>query len=271
MAITATSPVSAVPSAVAVPRPDYPDPLWIQAVDHILADIAEGRLVAGMRLPPERELCTRLGISRVTLRKALQSLVETGVLTASHGRGWYVAAVPRSTDWSNSLESFSETADRMGLTASSRILRSEVVPATLDEAEELSIAPGTALFHLERVRLLNQVPIAIDDSRVPAALVPGLEAVDFTQASLYQQLSSAGLDLHRADSSIEAKSADDYLATNLQIELGKPVLVMHQLVVDSGDRPIFASSIRYAGERYRLRTFFARIPSPAQPTGALSR
>ncbi len=243
-------------SGVAV-RPDYPDPLWVQAVDHVLTDIAEGRLVPGMRLPPERELCARLGISRVTLRKALLTLVDNGVLTASHGRGWYVAAAP-SKDWSNSLESFSETADRMGLVASSRILRSEVVPATLDEAEELSIAPGTPLFHLVRVRMLNQVPIAIDDSRVPALLVPGLDQIDFTQASLYEQLSAAGLDLNRADSSIEAKSADDALAANLAIDPGKPVLVMHQVVVDSADKPIFASSIRYAGERYRLRTFFAR-------------
>ena len=241
-------------------RASYPEPLWIQAVDYIMNDIAEGTLVAGSRLPPERELCARLSISRVTLRKALLKLVDDGVLTASHGRGWYVAStVGRAgADWSNSLESFSETAERMGLIASSRILISEVVPASLDEAEELHIAPGTPLFHLVRVRMLNDVPIAIDDSHIPADLVPGLDTVDFTQASLYEQLTAAGLDLNRADSSIEALSADLTLAANLAIQPGTPVLAMRQLVVDSTDRPIFASDIRYAGDRYRLRTFFAR-------------
>ncbi len=244
------------PAALAV-RTDYPDPLWVQAVDLIRRDVADGHLPVGSRLPPERELCEALNISRVTLRKALAHLVEEGVLRSSHGRGWFVAGVA-GTDWPNSLESFSETATRMGLTASSRILRQEVVPATIDEAEELSIAPGAPLFHLERVRLLDDVPIAIDDSRVPAVLVPGIEAIDFAGASLYERLASAGLDPQRADSTIEAASADGYLATHLSVELGTPVLVMHQIVVDSSEHPVLSSSIRYAGERYRLRTFFAR-------------
>jgi DNA-binding GntR family transcriptional regulator len=239
-------------------RADYPEPLWLQAVDYIQREIADGQLTPGMRLPPERELCTRLSVSRVTLRKALNKLVEDGVLQSFHGRGWYVAQAAIHKDWPNSLESFSETADRMGLVASSRILRSEVVPATIDEAEELSIAPGTPLFHLERVRMLNDVPIAIDDSRVPAVLAPGLDEIDFTTASLYEKLAGAGLDLSRADSTIEARGADLQLSANLAIEPGKPVLVMHQVVVDSAEHPVFASTIRYAGDRYRLRTFFAR-------------
>jgi GntR family transcriptional regulator len=252
--VTLTDPRAAV-------RADYRDPLWRQAADYILQNIADGELVAGMRLPTERELCLRLDISRVTLRKALLSLVDDGVLTPSHGRGWYVSsAVPtqRTTDWSNNLESFSETATRMGLVATSRILRSELAPATLDEAEELLIAPGVPLFHLVRVRMLGQIPIAVDNSHVPAELVPGLVTVDFTTASLYEQLTAGGLDLNRADSSIEAVSADEYLAGHLAMEVGKPVLVMHQVVVDSTDRPIFSSEIRYAGDRYRLRTLFAR-------------
>ena len=141
-------------------RPDYPEPLWVQAVNLINAEIANGVLKPGMRLPPERELCLQLNISRVTLRKALARLVEDGVRNASHGRGWYVAAGGSSKEWPNSLESFTETANRMGLTATSKVLRSEVTPANLDEADELSIAPGTPLFHLERVRFLSGVPIA---------------------------------------------------------------------------------------------------------------
>jgi len=250
--------------APTVPRADSADPLWIQAVDHITREIAEGRLVAGARLPPERELCAELAISRVTLRKALLRLVADGVLQSSHGRGWFVAA-GQQKDWPNSLESFSETAERMGLVASSRILRAGVSAASIDEAEQLAIAPGTPLFHLERVRMLSQVPIALDASRVPAVLVPGFEAIDFTGASLYQALARAGLDLFRAESTIEAKPADAYLAEHLGVDAGTPVLVMHQVVVDAGDRPIFSSDIRYAGDRYRLRTSFSRMsPPPAK-------
>ncbi len=189
-------------------RPDYPEPLWVQAVNLIAGEIASGVLQPGMRLPPERELCQQLNISRVTLRKALTHLVEDGVLNASHGRGWYVAARGASKEWPNSLESFTETAIRMGLTATSRVLRAEVAPANLDEADELSIAPGTALFHLERVRFLNGVPIALDRTAVPAESVPGFAERDFSHESLYSALAEDGLDFVRADSTIEAREAD---------------------------------------------------------------
>jgi GntR family transcriptional regulator len=253
--------------AIAGMRLDYAEPLWIQAVDHVLAEIESGRLQPGMRLPPERELGAQLNISRVTLRKALGRLVADGVLESSHGRGWFVArgGSPARNDFPNSLESFSETADRMGLTATSRILRWEIAPATIDEAEELAIAPGTPVFHLERVRLLNDVPIAIDDSCVPTDLVPGLDDVDFSRASLYDELSKAGIALGRAESTIEAREADESVSANLQIPVGKPVLVMRQVVVDAADRPMFSSRILYVGERYRLRTSFARLHSSPPP------
>jgi GntR family transcriptional regulator len=242
-------------------RSDYPEPLWIQAVNLINSEIENGTLKPGSRLPPERELCLQLGISRVTLRKALNKLVENGVLTPSHGRGWYVAdrdAPAPNKEWPNNLESFSETAARIGLTASSRVLRAEVAPASLDEAEPLLIAAGTPVFHLERVRLLNGVPIAIDVTRIPASLAPGLVDADFTTESLFDFLSAANLRPLRADATIEAREADAEAAALLEIEPGKPVLVMKQLALDAAERPLFSSTIRYAGDRYRLRTFFAR-------------
>jgi DNA-binding GntR family transcriptional regulator len=220
-----------------------------------------------MRLAPERELCQQLGISRVTLRKALTKLVEDGVLTASHGRGWYVSkgAKAAGKEWPNSLESFSETAQRMGLTATSTLLRAELTGASLDEAELLLIAPGTPLFHLERVRLLDDVPIALDATAVIAAQLGSTSGVDFTHASLYELLRERGLEPMRADATIEAKSASASEAEMLTLEPGKPLLVMRQLAFDDLERPLFSSTIRYVGDRYRLKTFFARSSSPVRP------
>jgi DNA-binding GntR family transcriptional regulator len=248
--------------ATAAIRPDYPEPLWIQTVELITSEIANGTLRQGQRLPPERELCQQLGISRVTLRKALTHLVDQGVLSPSHGRGWYVSdgsVTPSpARDWPNSLESFSETAARMGLPATSIVLRAAATPASLDEGELLQVPPGAPLFVLERVRLLGGMPIAVDRDKVPAALIPGHADIDFSTASLYESLTAAGIQLVRADSTVEATSADDELAGHLGIDPGKPVLVLTQLVVDADDRPVLASVIQYSGERYRLRTQFAR-------------
>lgn len=247
-------------------RADYPEPLWVQAVDLISSEIESGRLRAGTRLPPERELCLQLGISRVTLRKALAHLVDEGVLTPSHGRGWYIAGratattagSPTAKEWPNSLESFSETAARMGLAATSRVLRSEVSPATIDEGEELQVAPGTPLFHLERVRLLGGVPIAVDRDTLPRALVPEHDSADFTTDSLYELLATHGVQPVRADSTVEAVPANEVVAGHLELEPGKPILVLTQLVVDAEERPVLSSVVQYSGDRYRLRTQFAR-------------
>ncbi|MFD4958858.1 GntR family transcriptional regulator [Microbacterium sp. NPDC058389] len=241
-------------------RPDYPEALWIQARKLIVAEITSGALEAGRRLPPERELCQQLSISRVTLRKALASLVEEGVLMPSHGRGWYVAAGGASVEreWPNSLESFTETAARMGLEPSSKILRSEVAPGTYDEAEELGLAPGTPLFVLERVRLLNGVPIAVDRARVPAFLDDRFLEPDYTVESLYERLAEAGVSLAHAETTIEAQKADAEVAESLDLKEFDPILAMHQLVIDDAGRRVLVSDIRYSGERYRLRTTFSR-------------
>ena len=242
------------PSALAA---EYPEPLWEQAKAALQKRIAAGEVKPGSRLPPERELCGLLGISRVTLRRALAALVEEGVLRSAHGRGWYVAAAERK-EWPNTLESFSETARRMGLVPTSRVLRCAVDAATFDEAEAFQIAPGTPLCRVDRVRKLDGVPIAVDESLVPADIAVGFESVDFTARSLYDTIAGLGFQLAQADTTIEARSADGALAVHLDIAPGTPVLEMRQIVRDRTGRPLLSSVIRYAGDRYRLRTSFLR-------------
>jgi GntR family transcriptional regulator len=242
------------PSALAS---EHPEPLWARAMAALRARIAVGEFGPGARLPPERDLCRALGISRVTLRKALSVLVDEGVLLAKQGRGWYVAA-PERNDWPNTLESFSETALRMGLDVTSRVLRCEAGHATFDEAEAFQIAPGTLLHRLDRVRMLGGIPIAVDQSMLPTDVAAGFDTVDFTTESLYRAVTRLGFRLGQADTTIEARPADAVLAGHLAIAAGTPVLEMRQIVRDPAQRPLLASTIRYAGDRYRLRTLFTR-------------
>lgn len=237
--------------------PESPEPLWAQAAELIERQVREGVLPAGSRLPAERELCTQLGISRVTLRRALQHLVERGVMRSSHGRGWYVAA-RSDREWPNSLESFTETARRKGLVPTSRVLRAEIKQASLDEADEFGVAAGADLFLLERVRMLDGVPIAVDSSRVAANLVPRLSSVDFTRASLLEELAAAGAEPVVAESTIEARGCAEDLAEPLELKPGDPVLIMTQSMMDAADRVVLVSAITYRGDRYRLRTSFVR-------------
>lgn len=241
-------------------------PLWEQTADFIRERIENGTYAPGARLPPERELCVALDISRVTLRKALASLVDRDTLSASHGRGWYVATAdsqrPPTGEWPNSLESFTETAERMGLTADSVVIEQRVSPANFDEAEELSVAPGTPLLRLSRVRRLDGVPIAVDHTRLPAHLIADLAELDFSTGSLYATLDASGVEIIRAEATIEARDAAPETAAHLGIEVSRPVLVMRQLAYDARDRPLLTSVIEYSADRYRLRTMFTRTARP---------
>ncbi|MFJ2645666.1 GntR family transcriptional regulator [Streptomyces sp. NPDC087420] len=233
------------------------DPLWSQASDAILEQIESQELTAGAKLPPERELCAQLDISRVTLRKALSHLVDQGILTASHGRGWFVAQPVAAREWPNDLESFTTTAHRKHMRPSSLVLRQTVEAASLDEADRLGVPAGTPLLHLERVRLLNDVRIAVDRTIIAAALVPALATADFGSASLFEALRAQGIELSRSMATIEARSADKELADRLEIEPGAPVLVLDQTIHAPDQRPLLASTVEYSGERYRLRTTLA--------------
>lgn len=236
------------------------DPLWSQASERIREDIARRGLSEGSKLPPERELCTRLDVSRVTLRRALAHLVDQGLVTASHGRGWFVAApvppVPPAAarEWPKDLESFTATARRKHMRASSVVLRHESVTASLDDADRLDVPAGTPLFRLERVRLLNDVRIAVDRTLVVAELAPDLTRTDFREVSLFEELRRWGVAPDRAEATIEARVADRELAEHLGIAQGAPVLVLDQTVYTRDQRPLLLSTVEYSGDRYRLRT-----------------
>ncbi|MDR2929798.1 MAG: GntR family transcriptional regulator [Propionibacteriaceae bacterium] len=250
------------PTASPTPRrieAAYPDPLWIQVLHWINEQVEQHRLGPGDRLPPERQLAQDLGVSRVTLRKALNHLVDEGKIKPAQGRGWYVEGWQASSEeWPNRLESFSETAARLGLEGSSAVLRADTEPASLDLSESLGIPPGLPIFHLERVRMLGGIPIAIDSSQIPLREAPTLPSYDFTTASLFQALTDCGVELARTESTIEALGADAYVSTHLGIAVGDPILVMKQIALDGSDRRVFTSVITYAGQRYRLRTSFVR-------------
>jgi DNA-binding GntR family transcriptional regulator len=227
----------------------------------IADEIAAGTLAPGERLPSERELCTLLSVSRATVRRALAELAEEGLVEAHAGRGTFVATAGPIGEAPNALQSFSELGAARGLVASAVVLLARVRPADLDEAEQFGIAPGSELFELERLRLLDGLPVSIDRSRVPLRRAPELPALDFREASLYEALDAAGAGPVRADYVVHAIAADPERAEHLAVDPGSPLLQTATTSYDESGRVVELGEMTYRGDRYRFRATLRRRPA----------
>jgi GntR family transcriptional regulator len=237
--------------------------------DELAARIARGELPAGSQLPAERELSDAFAVSRVTIRRAIASLAEDGMVHAIQGRGTFVAS-DRLAEPPNALLSFHDMVARENVVVGAQPLHSEARPATLSESEVFDIAPGAPLFVLDRLRTLDELPVAIDSNVLPLALAPDLPEVDWSQDSLYSRLEAAGHAPITADYAVEARPADADQAELLATTVGAPLLVAESRAFDDHHRLIVLGVISYRGDRYRFRsTLVARSRSIGLGPGPL--
>lgn len=236
-------------------------PLHDQVREAIESQIRSGDIPPGSRLQSERDLADHLGVSRVTVRRALDALEREGLVRAEPGSGRYVQASALAEP-PNALLSFTELGARRGLVATARVARTRVRSATLEEAELAGIAPGAELFELERLRLLDGVAVALDHTRVPLAVAPDLPEADFRRASLYEALERAGAGVARADYTTEACAASPSQARQLGVAPGDPLLLARTTSYDRAGRVVELGQTFYRGDRYRFHATLVRERRP---------
>jgi GntR family transcriptional regulator len=233
-------------------------PVHMQVKRELESRISNGQ-IGGGRLPAERMLSESLGVSRVTLRRALAALADEGTLAPTQtGRGWLVARSSLS-DPPNTLVSFSTIARERGLTPTSQVLAAATRRAAPDEAEQLEVAPGAPVFELERLRLLDGVAVGLDRSILTSALIPIVDGVVLRERSLYETLEAAGIVPTRADYVVEADQPSQREAELLRLAENEPLIVLRQLTFDEHERPIELGRMAYPSSIYRFRaTMFRR-------------
>lgn len=159
--------------------------LHVQLADILREKIYNHEWNVNVRIPSEHELMQRFGISRGTVRRALKSLVEEGLLVQQHGRGTFVAEPGISHPAGVRPISFAESLHRQGKSFVTRVVDKRVVPAPADVAYELDVKPATSVMFMRRVRLVDGEPIMCQESWSNLFECPGLDVMDFEKESLF--------------------------------------------------------------------------------------
>jgi len=231
-----------------------PIPIYYQLKEQLALLIRDGTFPIGSRLPSELEIGSELGISRGTVRQAINALVSEGRLERMQGRGTYVTRPPASVLHLSELPfSFAEEMRQRQVPFTSRILSQEVIPAAGRLLTKLKLERGDRVIHLESLGAVEAEPFVLAFAYLPEALCPGLLEMDLEARPLYQILEAEyGHHLSRATRTIEASVADEYEAGLLQIPKGSPIHFIHSLTYLQDGRPIEYARLRYRGDRSRI-------------------
>ena len=230
------------------------EPKYYTVKRHLLDFI--GALEPGSAVPTERELATHLDTSRTTVRQALGELVIEGRLIRRQGSGTYVAE-PKIT-WPLYLASFTEQVEASGFKPSAQVLSTHRLAATAEVAGQLALPPRAPVYKIDRVRLADSWPVAVETSWLSAERFPGLTKLIRTHPSLHAILDqNFGTQLRAGDESIETAPATPREAGPLRVDVGTPMLVVARQNFATDGSAVEFGRTWFRGDRVTLVTHLA--------------
>jgi DNA-binding GntR family transcriptional regulator len=224
-----------------------PVPLYFQLSQQLEAAIEHGALTPGSLLGNEIELAARLGLSRPTVRQAIQSLVDKGLLVRRRGVGTQVvhSQVKRPLE----LSSLYDDLEAAGQRPATRVLVNTVVPASAEVAAALAVAEGSDVHRVERLRLAHGEPMAYLCNFLPPGLLD-LDSAQLEATGLYRLMRAAGITLHSARQTVGARAATVVEADRLGEPEGAPLLTMQRTTFDDTGRAVEYGTHTYRASRY---------------------
>jgi GntR family phosphonate transport system transcriptional regulator len=223
--------------------------LWRQVADGIERGIADGTFAAGERLPGETEIAETYRVNRHTVRRALATLAERGLVRAERGSGTYVEA-QRLAYPLRSRTRFSEIVGAGGREPRGQLIGASLEVATRDLARRLEMKPGVSLIRIEALRLADRTPICVATTWLAAERFPEAGQVYERVRSMTKVLAHYGVrDYRRASTRVTAGIVDATDAARLDLALGRPVLMVDSTDVDADGKPLLTTRARFAAER----------------------
>jgi GntR family transcriptional regulator len=235
----------------------------------VLARLA-AELGPGRQIPSERFLADHFMVARGTVRQVIDRLVADGLLYRRPGNATFTAQPPVSP--TDMITSFTADIRARGLVPSARLLDCAVLPACPPLCRRLALEPGDPVFRLERLRLVNGEPLAVERTNLPATRFAGIEDLDWESRSLHETLWERWrVRPERNESSISAQLPDPTDAARLGLTGNQPCLVIVSLASTSDGEPVEAGTSLYRADRHAVLARFHRPPGQPATTPPVSR
>ncbi len=226
-------------------------PIYEQIYQNLKTKIDNTEFLAGEAFPSERELAENFGVSRMTVRQALNTLKNEGLIYHERGIGAFVAKRKLDVHTRN-LVGFTEEMKERGLQPSSKLLLAKIESAEAETAQELGIEIGDEVFHLQRLRLADDSPMAFEDAYLPAVRYPNLDKFSLEKVSLYEILEKEyGVRMLYAEEILEAMAVTKEIGHALAIKKNSPVLMVHRVVFSDANLAVESVKTFYRADRYR--------------------
>jgi GntR family transcriptional regulator, histidine utilization repressor len=225
------------------------EPRYKQVKSHILRLIGDGHLEPNDRVPSEHELVDELGVSRMTVNRALRELAEGGIVVRLAGVGTFVADTRPHSDVLR-VRNIADEIKSRGHAHSARIITLEEVVADQGQVERLAVRPGDKLFHSVILHLESGQPIQVEDRYVCPLLAPEYLEIDFTTVTPNVYLSRVA-PLHTAEHVIRASLPTAKVRRLLKMDKDEPCLVIRRRTWSDG-RPVSMAELSHPGSTYEL-------------------
>lgn len=225
-------------------------PYYMQIREYLQDGIENNMFPVGKKLPSESELMRLFGVSRITVRQAIEALTHSGLVEKRQGTGAFVSR-PKITQELNVITGWTETMRARGMEPETRAFFCSEVPCGAVAAQKLCKEPSEPVYYIERLRYCGGEPICIMKNRIPVSVAPGLNQKGGIRNGIYDVLEGEyGLVLATAVETIGALAASSREAEQLRVRRGYPLLNVERVTFGPDGKPIELVTVASVADRY---------------------
>lgn len=233
--------------------------LYLQVIDHLKADIANGVFKENEKLPSEFELSKSLGVSRATLREALRLLEEENIIVRRHGVGTFVNPKPVFTSGIEQLSSISSMIEEAGMMPGTTYISSTAAPSNEEDVKRFQCDDGASIVTIKRVRNADGEPVVYCVDQVPETYLPG-DFLTQENTSIFQALERSGeIHVSYAITYIDPIGYHSEVSPILNCKADQALLVLKQVHYDDNDRVVLYSRNYFRADKFSFHVVRKRV------------